>query len=138
MKNFFLTFMCVAALGLCSGCGDDDDETTGSGESTSQVTTQTWASLVKEHSFLAVFPEFDGEVDNVTYTSFSGLETVALIDYKCESSVGSNYYEKLVAAGFTKSESSDIYTKSTDTALLTVSGTYSGGNLALSFGVSSK
>ena len=139
MKKFFLTFMCVAALGLCSGCGDDDDdETTGTGDSTSQVTTQTWASLVKEHPFLAVFPEFDGEVDNVTYTFFSGLETVALIDYSCESSVGSNYYEKLIAAGFTKSEGSDIYKKSTDTALLTVSGTYAAGNLALSVSSSSK
>ncbi len=134
MRKFFLTFMCVAALGLCSGCGDDDDdETTGSGETTGQVTTQTWASLVKEHSFLAVFPEFDGEVDNVKYTSSSGLETVALFDYNCESSLGTTYYEKLVADGFTKSESADFYTKSTDTARLTVSGSYAAGSLALSF-----
>ncbi len=63
----------------------------------------------------------------------SGFETVALFDYNCESSIGTTYYEKLVAAGFTKSEGSDIYKKSTDTAILTVSGSYAAGSLALSF-----
>ena len=89
--------------------------------------------------FLRGFPVFEGEVENWQYKELgSDMKTVTFFDYKCEESVAKTYYAKFIPEGFTKSDGSEIYRKTVDKTIYTFSGSYSGGNFALSFSVETK
>ena len=128
MKKCILMLSCAVMLLVC-GCAKDESK---DGNVIDPV-VWTWKSLVTEHPFLAGFPEFQGDVENPVYRDLSGLETVAFFDYGCSEPVATTYYSSLAASGFTKSEGSEIYRKKSDGMSYTFSGSYSGGNFALSF-----
>ncbi len=133
MKKFAFALLCAVMTLVCS-CnkeGSDNRTTVCPGE------TVTWAALVEAYPFLDGFPAFDGEVENAQYRELgSDMKTVTFFDYECEESVATAYYAKFESAGFTKSDGSHIYRKTTDTAEYIFTGSYSGGSFALSFNVS--
>lgn len=119
---------CAVMLLLC-GCAKDESK----GGTVIDPAVWTWASLVAEHPFLSGFPEFQGDVENPVYRDLNGLETVAFFDYSCSETVATSYYSSLAASGFSKNEGSEIYRKKSEGMSYTFSGSYSGGNFALSF-----
>lgn len=92
----------------------------------------TWEQLVKEHPFMEGFPKFDGDIEGYVYKETMGLESVVFFDYKCDESVATMYYDKLLKAGFT-TEGYDMYKKRTDIYNYDFIGGYAAGNFALSF-----
>lgn len=127
MKKFFIAICLVALAGLFA-CNKDNG--TDNPEINDKV---TWESLVKQYPFLGNFPKFDGEIEMHQHSLNRGVECVQFFDYKCEQSVASTYYAKLVSAGFEKNENADIYTKEADGKEYVFTGGYAGGNFALSF-----
>ena len=133
-RNIFV--LISATIMLVCGCGK---ENSGNEPGISQEDTMTWAALVKAYPFLDGFPVFDGEVENWQYKELGrDMKTVTFFDYKCEESVATTYYAKFVPAGFTKSDGSEIYRKTVGETIYVFTGSYSGGNFALSFSVDSK
>lgn len=136
MKKYIFALIC-AAMTLVCGCIKDngsDNEPVICPED-----TIPWGALVKEYPFLRGFPVFEGEVENWQYKELgSDRKTVTFFDYKCEESVAKTYYAKFIPEGFTKSDGSEIYRKTVDKTIYTFSGSYSGGNFALSFSVQTK
>ncbi|GEM_PF-82825 len=133
MKKFIFALMC-AAMTLVCGC---NKKGSGNGPVIDPLGKATWATLVEAYPFLDGFPVFDGEVENVQYRELgSDMKTVTFFDYECGESVATAYYAKFEPAGFTKSEGSHIYRKTTDAAEYIFTGSYSGGSFALSFNVS--
>lgn len=63
--------MIIAMLAICASamvftsCGDDDDDDNPSSNNQSGKTT--WAKIVNEHSWLSIFPEYPGYIDNDMY-----------------------------------------------------------------------
>lgn len=136
MKKFIFALF-FAAMTLVCGCGKDNGS--GSEPVIDPVETISWDKLVKAYPFLEGFPVFDGEVENCQYKELgSDMKTVTFFDYSCSESLATTYYAKFVPAGFTKSEGSQIYRKTVDKTEYTFSGSYGGGNFALSFSVDSK
>ena len=139
-KNIFMKKIIYALISatimLVCGCGK---EGSGNEQVISPEDTITWAALIKEYPFLDGFPVFDGDVENWQYKELgSDMKTVTFFDYKCEESVAKTYYAKFVPAGFTKSDGSEIYRKTVGETIYVFTGSYSGGNFALSFSVDSK
>ena len=133
-KNIFV--LISATIMLVCGCGK---EGSGNEQVISPEDTITWAALIKEYPFLNGFPVFDGEVENWQYKELgSDMKTMTFFDYKCKESVATTYYAKFVPAGFTKSDGSEIYRKTVGETIYVFTGSYSGGNFALSFSVDSK
>lgn len=133
-KNIFM--LISATIMLVCGCGKDDS---GNESVTDPKDTITWAALIKEYPFLNDFPVFDGEVENWQYKELgSDMKTMTFFDYKCKESVATTYYAKFVPAGFTKSDGSEIYRRTVGETIYVFTGSYSGGNFALSFSVDSK
>lgn len=123
-----MTFVC--------GCGKDEP---GNEPVICPEETIAWGVLVKEYPFLKGFPVFEGEVENWQYKELgSDMKTVTFFDYSCAESVVTSYYSEFIPAGFTKSEGAEIYRKTVDKTVYTFSGSYGGGNFALSFSVESK
>ena len=133
-KNIFV--LISATIMLVCGCGK---ENSGNEPVISPEDTKTWAALIKEYPFLNGFPVFDGEVENWQYKELgSDMKTMTFFDYKCKESVATTYYAKFVPAGFTKSDGSEIYRRTVGETIYVFTGSYSGGNFALSFSVDSK
>ena len=80
------------------------------------------------------FPAYDGEIDNHTITNASGVDMLVFFDYACEQSEYDEYATKLEAAGFEKTPASSLSAiyKKTSTKRLSISMSYSAGNLAIS------
>ena len=120
---------------LMTACGDDDKDDNKNGDVTiGQLNKTTWASLAKINTFMNDFPAYDGEIENHTITNASGVDMLVFFDYACEQSEYDEYAAKLEAAGFEKtpvSSLSAIY-KKTSTKRLSISMSYSAGNLAIS------
>ena len=120
---------------LMTACGDDDKDDNKNGDVTiGQLNKTTWASLAKINTFMNDFPAYDGEIDNHTITNASGVDMLVFFDYACEQSEYDEYAAKLEAAGFEKTPASSlsgIY-KKTSTKRLSISMSYSAGNLAIS------
>lgn len=120
---------------LMTACGDDDKDDNKNGDVTiGQLNKTTWASLAKINTFMNDFPAYDGEIDNHTITNASGVDMLVFFDYACEQSEYDEYAAKLEAAGFEKTPAqslSAIY-KKTSTKRLSISMSYSAGNLAIS------
>ena len=135
MKKIIFALISATIMLVC-GCGKDDS---GNEPVICPTDTITWSSLVKAYPFLDGFPVFDGEVENWQYKELGrDMKTVTFFDYKCEESVATTYYAKFVPAGFSKSEGSEIYRKTVGETIYVFTGSYSGGNFALSFSVDSK
>ena len=135
MKKIIFALISATIMLVC-GCGKDDS---GNEPVICPTDTITWSSLVKAYPFLDGFPVFDGEVENWQYKELGrDMKTVTFFDYKCEESVAKTYYAKFVPAGFTKSDGSEIYRKTVGETIYVFTGSYSGGNFALSFSVDSK
>ena len=138
MKNFVFAFAFAAMMLVCS-CGKESSGDNSGGGDTDRPSDKNWASLVDKYPFLEGFPVFDGEVENCRYSELgSDMKTMTFFDYKCEESVAKTYYAKFIPEGFTKSDGSEIYRKTVDKTIYTFSGSYSGGNFALSFSVQTK
>ena len=99
-----------------------------------QLNKTTWASLAKINTFMNDFPAYDGEIDNHTITNASGVDMLVFFDYACEQSEYDEYAAKLEAAGFEKTPASSLSAiyKKTSTKRLSISMSYSAGNLAIS------
>ena len=127
MKKVLLAILSIAMLSF--GSCNKTSENEGPSNPLEKV---TWEQLVKDHPFMAGFPKFDGEIEGYVYQETMGLESVVFFDYKCDKSVSTTYYDKLLNAGFT-TEGYDIYKKKTDTHKYDFIGGYDAGNFALSF-----
>ena len=120
---------------LMTACGDDDKDDNKNGDVTiGKLNTTTWASLAKINTFMNDFPAYDGEIDNHTITNASGVDMLVFFDYACEQSEYDEYAAKLEAAGFEKTPASSLSAiyKKTSTKRLSISMSYSAGNLAIS------
>ena len=120
---------------LMTACGDDDKDKNKNGDVTiGQLNKTTWASLAKINTFMNDFPAYDGEIDNHTITNASGVDMLVFFDYACEQSEYDEYAAKLEAAGFEKTPASSLSAiyKKTSTKRLSISMSYSAGNLAIS------
>ena len=120
---------------LMTACGDDDKDDNKNGDVTiGQLNKTTWASLAKINTFMNDFPAYDGEIDNYTITNASGVDMLVFFDYACEQSEYDEYAAKLEAAGFEKTPASSLSAiyKKTSTKRLSISMSYSAGNLAIS------
>ena len=120
---------------LMTACGDDDKDDNKNGDVTiGQLNKTTWASLAKINPFMNDFPAYDGEIDNHTITNASGVDMLVFFDYACEQSEYDEYAAKLEAAGFEKTPASSLSAiyKKTSTKRLSISMSYSAGNLAIS------
>ncbi len=120
---------------LMTACGDDDKDDNKNGDVTiGQLNKTTWASLAKINTFMNDFPAYDGEIDNHTITNASGVDMLVFFDYACEQSEYDEYAAKLEAAGFEKTPASSLSAiyKKTSTKRLSISMSYSAGNLAIS------
>ena len=118
-----------------TACGDDDKDDNKNGDVTiGQLNKTTWASLAKINTFMNDFPAYDGEIDNHTITNASGVDMLVFFDYACEQSEYDEYAAKLEAAGFEKTPASSLSAiyKKTSTKRLSISMSYSAGNLAIS------
>ena len=104
---------------LMTACGDDDKDDNKNGDVT-----------IGQYDF----PAYDGEIDNHTITNASGVDMLAFFDYACEQSEYDEYAAKLEAAGFEKTPASSLSAiyKKTSTKRLSISMSYSAGNLAIS------
>ena len=119
---------------LMTACGDDDKDDNKNGDVTiGQLNKTTWASLAKINTFMNDFPAYDGEIDNHTITNASGVDMLVFFDYACEQSEYDEYAAKLEAAGFEKTPASSLSAiyKKTSTKRLSISMSYSAGNLAI-------
>ena len=120
---------------LMTACGDDDKDDNKNGDVTiGQLNKTTWASLAKINTFMNDFPAHDGETDNHTITNASGVDMLVFLDYACEQSEYDEYAAKLEAAGFEKTPASSLSAiyKKTSTKRLSISMSYSAGNLSIS------
>ena len=120
---------------LMTACGDDDKDDNKNGDVTiGQLNKTTWASLAKINTFMNDFPAYDGEIDNHTITNASGVDMLVFFDYAYEQSEYDEYAAKLEAAGFEKTPASSLSAiyKKTSTKRLSISMSYSAGNLAIS------
>ena len=120
---------------LMTACGDDDKDDNKNGDVTiGQLNKTTWASLAKINTFMNDFPAYDGEIDNHTITNASGVDMLVFFDYACEQSEYDEYAAKLEAAGFEKTPASSLSAiyKKTSIKRLSISMSYSAGNLAIS------
>lgn len=135
MKKYLMYALFFVALLPLGSCGDKDDDEEGNETTVVTDSKMTWAQLVKNYPSFAAFPSFDGEVENQKYMSLGGMETVTFMDFDSKEITAKNYYAKLIASGFEKSEDVDIYRKTVDGDTYTVSGSFSGTTLALSFSV---
>lgn len=118
-----------------TACGDDDKDDNKNGDVTiGQLNKTTWASLAKINTFMNDFPAYDGEIDNHKITNASGVDMLVFFDYACEQSEYDEYAAKLEAAGFEKTPASSLSAiyKKTSTKRLSISMSYSAGNLAIS------
>ena len=117
-----------------TACGDDDKDDNKNGDVTiGQLNKTTWASLAKINTFMNDFPAYDGEIDNHKITNASGVDMLVFFDYACEQSEYDEYAAKLEAAGFEKTPASSLSAiyKKTSTKRLSISMSYSAGNLAI-------
>lgn len=135
MKKLLFIVCSLTMTTLMTACGDDDKDDNKNGDVTiGQLNKTTWASLAKINTFMNDFPAYDGEIDNHTITNASGVDMLVFFDYACEQSEYDEYAAKLEAAGFEKTPAqslSAIY-KKTSTKRLSISMSYSAGNLAIS------
>ena len=129
MKKILFAILSIAMLAF-AGCSKDSGKESGDGDS--PLKKITWEQLVKEHPFMGGFPKFDGEIEGYVYKETMGLESVVFFDYKCDKSVSTTYYGKLVKSGFTD-KGNEIYEKTADGKEYTFIGGYAAGNFALSF-----
>ena len=132
-KSMFCMLLALLVIGCGKGKENDDTDNSGGMKGT------TWAALVTEHPFLGDFPAYDNIIDNYTYNKTFSLESVAFFDYDCDKAEYAKYAGKLEAAGFEAnpnmpSETSAIYSKTTESADLSVSMAYTTGSLAFVLG----
>lgn len=128
MKKIKIAFLCVlSAMFILAGCTKDNKN------GGNQSDKMTWTALVKTYPFLSKFPTFDGDIENVVHTNYSGLESVAFFDYKCDKSVADTYLKKFASTDFVKTEGVDIYKKEIDGKTYIFTGSYAAGNFGLNF-----
>lgn len=135
MKKLLFIVCSLTNTTLMTACGDDDKDDNKNGDVTiGQLNKTTWASLAKINTFMNDFPAYDGEIDNHTITNASGVDMLVFFDYACEQSEYDEYAAKLEAAGFEKTPASSLSAiyKKTSTKRLSISMSYSAGNLAIS------
>ena len=135
MKKLLFIVCSLTMTTLMTACGDDDKDDNKNGDVTiGQLNKTTWASLAKINTFMNDFPAYDGEIDNYTITNASGVDMLVFFDYACEQSEYDEYAAKLEAAGFEKTPASSLSAiyKKTSTKRLSISMSYSAGNLAIS------
>ena len=135
MKKLLFIVCSLTITTLMTACGDDDKDDNKNGDVTiGQLNKTTWASLAKINTFMNDFPAYDGEIDNHTITNASGGDMLVFFDYACEQSEYDEYAAKLEAAGFEKTPASSLSAiyKKTSTKRLSISMSYSAGNLAIS------
>lgn len=135
MKKLLFIVCSLTMTTLMTACGDDDKDDNKNGDVTiGQLNKTTWASLAKINTFMNDFPAYDGEIDNHTITNASGVDMLVFFDYACEQSEYDEYAAKLEAAGFEKTPASSLSAiyKKTSTKRLSISMSYSAGNLAIS------
>lgn len=77
------------------------------------------------------FPKYNGDIGEPQYVNSMGAEGVSFVDYKCEETMVSGYYDKLIGAGFKKSNG--VYIKSVGGKVCVFIGTYAGGDFVLAF-----
>lgn len=136
-RILFLTYAVLCMMVMFS-CGKDENGDGGLGDNSGLKGT-TWTKLAAEHPFLNDFPSYDNTIDNYTYTKVYGVEQVGFFDYNCAQEVFSTYADKLATAGFEKedigldSNTSALYSKTVESAELTVSLAYSAGSFAAVF-----
>ena len=134
MKKLLFIVCSLTMTTLMTACGDDDKDDNKKGDVTiGQLNKTTWASLAKINTFMNDFPAYDGEIDNHTITNASGVDMLVFFDYACEQSEYDEYAAKLEAAGFEKTPASSLSAiyKKTSTKRLSISMSYSAGNLAI-------
>lgn len=124
MKKFLIiAFSALATLFAASSCDQIDTDT-----------NVKWADLVKEHTWLDGFPEFEGEINLPQYTSVMGMESIAFLK-KTEETVFTDYCKKLESKGFQIQAEAvkGSYRKKVDGGELIFAGTWAAGVFGLTF-----